>query len=150
MATWHAIFDLASRPEYIQPLRDEIQRVIDEDGQDVDGEGFLKLKKTSLTKLRKLDSFMKESQRLSPPGFASMSRLTITPLQLSTGHTIPPNTRIAFPSFAISTSPASTTYSPSYNPPSNKPPTEFDGFRFYNLRNMEGKGNKVILPYSLQ
>lgn len=68
MATTQAIFDLAARPEYIQPLRDEIQQVIDQDGQDFDGEGFLKLKKTSMTKLRKMDSFLKESQRLSPPG----------------------------------------------------------------------------------
>ena len=68
MATTQAIFDLAARPEYIQPLRDEIQQVIDEDGQDLDGEGFVKLKKMSMPKLKKLDSFLKETQRLSPPG----------------------------------------------------------------------------------
>jgi hypothetical protein len=67
MAATHVIFDLAARPEYIQPLRDEIQQVIDEDGQDTDGDGFVKLKKMSMTKLRKMDSFVKESQRLSPP-----------------------------------------------------------------------------------
>lgn len=71
MAATQAIFDLVARPEYIQPLRDEIEQVIDEDGQDTDGEGFLKLKKTSMTKLKKLDSFMKESQRLSPPGIGT-------------------------------------------------------------------------------
>ena len=65
------IFDLAARPEYIQPLRDEIQQVIDEDGQDTDGDGFFKLKKMSMTKLRKMDSFVKESQRLSPPGIGA-------------------------------------------------------------------------------
>jgi hypothetical protein len=70
MAVWHVMFDLACRPEYIQPLRDEIDKVIAEDGQDVDEEGFLKLKKTSMAKLRKLDSFLKESQRLSPPGLS--------------------------------------------------------------------------------
>jgi cytochrome P450 len=36
----------------------------------------------------------------------------------------------------------SQTFSPSYNPPTNKAPTEFDGFRFANLRAMEGKENK--------
>lgn len=71
MAATQAIFDLVARPEYIQPLRDEIEQAIDEDGQDTDGEGFLKLKKTSMTKLKKLDSFMKESQRLSPPGIGT-------------------------------------------------------------------------------
>jgi len=79
MAVWHVVFDLACRPDYIQPLRDEIEKVIVEDGKDVDEEGFLKLKKNSITKLRKLDSFFKESQRLSPPG-------------LSTFHTPAPNT----------------------------------------------------------
>jgi len=62
------LYDLAARPEYLQPLRDEIDQVIQEDGYDKDGEGFLKLKKVSLTKLRKMDSFMKESQRLAPMG----------------------------------------------------------------------------------
>lgn len=68
MATTAAIYDLAAHPEYIQPLRDEIQQVIDEDGKDVDGDGMMKLKKSSMPKLWKLDSFLKESQRFTPPG----------------------------------------------------------------------------------
>jgi hypothetical protein len=72
MATTQAIFDLVSRPEYIQPLREEIQQVIDEDGQDIGGDGFMKLKKMSMPRLKKLDSFMKESQRLSPPGVGTL------------------------------------------------------------------------------
>lgn len=73
MAATHALYDLVCRREYIQPLRDELELVIAEDGQDTDGNGFLKLKKSSLTKLRKLDSFLKESQRLSPPGYSNSS-----------------------------------------------------------------------------
>ena len=38
--------------------------------------------------------------------------------------------------------PASETYSPSYNTPATKPASEFDGFRYYNLRAMRGKENK--------
>ncbi|KAE8454197.1 hypothetical protein EG329_005122 [Mollisiaceae sp. DMI_Dod_QoI] len=67
MATTAAIYDLAAHPEHIQPLRDEIQQVIDEDGQEVDGDGFKNLKKSSMPKLWKLDSFLKESQRFTPP-----------------------------------------------------------------------------------
>jgi cytochrome P450 len=67
MAATAAIYDLAAHPEYIQPLREEIQQVIDEDGQDVDRDGFMKLKKPSMPKLWKLDSFLKESQRCTPP-----------------------------------------------------------------------------------
>lgn len=38
-------------------------------------------------------------------------------------------------------SPSTETFSPEYNPPENKPPTEFDGFRFERLRKMAGKEN---------
>ena len=77
MAATQAVYDLVSRPEYILPLRDEIQQVVDEDGQDIDSDGFLKLKKTSMPKLRKLDSFLKESQRLSPAGISTCTFLPI-------------------------------------------------------------------------
>lgn len=51
------MYDLAAYPEYIQPLRDEIRAVAAEDGV---------LKKTSLLKLKLMDSVMKESQRMHP------------------------------------------------------------------------------------
>lgn len=55
-----------ARPEYIQLLRDEIEEVIAEDGHDVDEDGNTQLMKGSLIKLKKLDSFLKESQRENP------------------------------------------------------------------------------------
>ncbi|KAF4633486.1 hypothetical protein G7Y89_g4629 [Cudoniella acicularis] len=142
MAVCHAVYDIACRPEYIEPLREEINKVLQEDGYDIDGEGFLQLKKTSMSKLRKLDSFLKETQRLSPPGFISNVRLVHTDLTLPTGHTLPKGTRFALPSYIVHTSPTTETFSPTYNPPGTKPPTEFDGFRFSNLRSMPGKENK--------
>jgi hypothetical protein len=66
MAATAAIYDLAAHLEYIKPLRDEIQQIIDEDGEDVDGDGSMRLKKSSMPKLWKLDSFLKESQRFTP------------------------------------------------------------------------------------
>jgi cytochrome P450 len=53
----NVLYDLAAYPEYIQPLRDEIRAVAAEDGI---------LKKTSLLKLKLMDSVMKESQRMHP------------------------------------------------------------------------------------
>lgn len=79
MALSQVIYDLAARPEYIKGLREEIKDVLAEDGYDIDGEGFTKLKKSSYTKLRKLDSFLKESQRLSPPGI-SLSSPSLQPI----------------------------------------------------------------------
>ena len=58
MACTQTLFDLISHPEYIPVIREEVEQVLKEDG------GW---KKTSLTKMRKLDSFMRESQRLNPP-----------------------------------------------------------------------------------
>ncbi len=56
----NVIYDLAARwDEYGPELRAEVEEVLAE----TDGEW----KKTTLTKLSKMDSFMKESQRLNPP-----------------------------------------------------------------------------------
>lgn len=67
--------DLLGHPEYIQPLREEIQQVIAEDGYQQDETGKNYLSKTSLNKLKKLDSFIKESQRLSPLNFGKATQL---------------------------------------------------------------------------
>lgn len=52
------LYDLCARPEYITPLRQEIEEAIMAHG-DVTN-------KQALLKLRKMDSFMKESQRFNP------------------------------------------------------------------------------------
>ena len=58
MAACQALFALCEYPEYISILREEVQAVIEEDG------GW---KKSSLSRMRKLDSFLRESQRMHPP-----------------------------------------------------------------------------------
>ncbi|KAG9236989.1 cytochrome P450 [Amylocarpus encephaloides] len=142
MAITHAIFDLASRPEYIQPLRDEITEVIKQDGHGVT-DATKRLKRLSIPKLKKLDSFIRESQRMSTSGLFIGARVAMQPIHLSTGHTIPTGTKFAVNSWAIHHLPSSQTFSPAYNPPRTyKPPNEFDGYRFYKLRQMPGKENK--------
>lgn len=54
----HTIFDLCAHPEYIPELREEIEQV----SVAVD-----KFSMRDLEKMRKLDSFIKESQRFNPP-----------------------------------------------------------------------------------
>jgi len=61
----HCLYDLIARPEYIKPIRDEITRVVEEDG------GWKLWQKSSFTKLGILDSFMRESQRWNPPTLLS-------------------------------------------------------------------------------
>lgn len=63
----HLMFDLCAYPEFIGGLRKELEEVLKQEG------GILT--KASMPKLRKMESFMKESQRLNPP---SLSRLTLS------------------------------------------------------------------------
>jgi len=59
----NVIFNLATYSSYIEPLREEISTIVEAEGWS----------KTSIEKMRKLDSFFKESHRVhgSPAGEAS-------------------------------------------------------------------------------
>jgi hypothetical protein len=48
-----ALYDLAARPQYIQPMREEVEAVIQEEGWT----------KAALGQMYKVDSFIKESMR---------------------------------------------------------------------------------------
>lgn len=50
----HVLFNIATYSSYIEPLRDEVSSVVQEEGWN----------KVAIEKMRKLDSFVKESQRL--------------------------------------------------------------------------------------
>lgn len=119
----------------------------------------MRLKKLSIPKLWKLDSFLKESQRFTPPQLRKLSsipreshlltaslatsvRVATAPITLSTGHTLPSGTRFGFAAYAIQHSSLTPTFSPTFSSPSIKPVSEFDGFRFYNLRKIPGNENK--------
>ena len=82
MSISYAIFDIAANPEIARVLREEINGVIAE-------ENPLKgwLQKSSLPKLRKLDSFMKESQRMNPP-FISKLLLSLGKCNLRRFHSM--------------------------------------------------------------
>lgn len=58
------IYDLTAYPEYIALLRGEIKTVLEEDGG---------LKKSSLSKMKLLDSVMKETQRVNPTSLGESS-----------------------------------------------------------------------------
>lgn len=61
MALTRAIVDLCDNPKWVRPLRDEVKRVLAEDG------GW---KKTTLQKMKLMDSVLKESQRRNPVHFS--------------------------------------------------------------------------------
>ncbi|KAI1132848.1 cytochrome P450 [Nemania abortiva] len=115
LAIIHALYDLAARPEYIEPLKSEILEVT----KDSNG----KPRKQHLTQMRKLDSFMKESQRHNPPSVATFQRKALVSIDLSNGLHIPPGTIVQCNTNMLDEAPAEW-----------GDPHAFDGLRFYRLR----------------
>ncbi|KAL8647240.1 MAG: hypothetical protein Q9210_005672, partial [Variospora velana] len=105
------LYEICAHPEYVAPLREEIRSAMEEDG------GW---KKTTPGKLPKLDSFMRETQRVNPPGAIGFKRVVLAPtgLTLSSGLHLPQNTYICVPTTShLDTDVTST-------------PGTFDGFRY--------------------
>ncbi|KAE8353591.1 cytochrome P450 [Aspergillus coremiiformis] len=117
----NVMYDLTAYPEYIQPLRDEIKAIVEEDGV---------LKKSSLTKMKLMDSIMKEAQRINPLSLTALSRIATKAIVLSDGTRIPKG--------------ASVTVSAHMRQDESIYPNAkvFDGFRFYNKRQEPGSEHR--------
>ncbi|KAL8826671.1 MAG: hypothetical protein Q9191_003656 [Dirinaria sp. TL-2023a] len=111
----NSIFNLATYPEYVPILREEIDRVFEESG------GELTLE--SMSKMKKLDSFVKETLRHSGHLTATFQRKALRPITLSDGNIIPVGTLTFSAANAIN-------FDPSIHPNAQT----FDGLRFHNLR----------------
>ncbi|KAL4883594.1 cytochrome P450 [Aspergillus karnatakaensis] len=109
------VVDLSAYPEYVPELREEIEAAL----RSTNGEW----NKDSLGQLLKLDSFLKETQRLNSPDLISLQRKTRDPLKLSNGLHLPKGITLLLPTGAINMDPA---YFDS--------PEQFDGFRYYKQR----------------
>ncbi|KAG7088698.1 hypothetical protein E1B28_012668 [Marasmius oreades] len=116
MTFTHAVFHLASKTEYIGLLRTELE-------QELGTNDPQRWDKEKIERCWKLDSFLKESQRLNGLGAFSLPRKSLTPYRFSNGCEIPAGTTIA-------ASPVIAHLDPTiYDDPST-----FDGLRFYKLR----------------
>jgi cytochrome P450 len=113
---YSSLYDLASKPEYIQPLREEILAALKE------SDGIFT--KDALYSCKLLDSFVKESQRLNPISLVIGKRILTRPVDLTDGTHLPAGTIVAVPSEAVN-----------HDPENYPDPERFDGYRFYNLRN---------------
>ncbi|KAH8172384.1 cytochrome p450 domain-containing protein [Sarocladium implicatum] len=125
----YIVFDLAAtKPEDVEAMRQEVLDHVGPDGV---------VDKNSLVKMRRLDSFAKESQRLSPPSLVNIPRIVTSTqgLKTSTGHIIPHGTRMTINSHAINQDPAI-----------YEKPAEFCPFRFSDLR--EKKGNELKFQHA--
>ncbi|KAI0007622.1 cytochrome P450 [Xylariaceae sp. FL0662B] len=109
------IFDLSGRPQYIPELRDEALQVLEINNGS--------LAKQALVALEKLDSFIKEVQRLCSPDLTTFQRKALAPVTLSNGFRIPKDIQIEVATGAINAD--STIY---------EKPDQFDGLRAYKKR----------------
>ncbi|KAF2758980.1 cytochrome P450 [Pseudovirgaria hyperparasitica] len=128
--TTNAIYDLAERPWYAEPLRAEAAAAKEEAGDLVEvpeiGDEELKPTKASVARMKKLDSFLKEGQRIHPILIIHFRRKAMQDIVLKDGTLIPAGTHVA-----IATDPT---------------PWEdvdsFDGFRWSKLREQPGQDTK--------
>jgi hypothetical protein len=132
-AVAHALFDLASNPEYLKPLREEVEEATEREGWT----------KAALDQMCKLDSFVKESQRLRPTSVCksvldsnskfplilslifevSMGRYTLLDFTFLDGTFIPAGTVISVHSDGVH-----------LDPQTYEDPLRFDGFRFIKMK----------------
>lgn len=106
----HILYDICAHPEFLEELRAEALEEIGANGWT----------ETSLLRLRKMESFLKESGRTNSAGVVSFQRLVLAPITLSNGFTIPAGTHICAASDARSRDPAL-----------YEAPLEFRPLRFY-------------------
>ncbi|KAK1225933.1 hypothetical protein PQX77_011132 [Marasmius sp. AFHP31] len=117
----HALINLATHPEYIEPLRREIEACIEKDGWS----------KAAMEKMRMLDSFLKESQRVSSSAAVNVRRLALRDFVFSNGTVIPAGTMMAVSISGLH-----------FDEDQYSNPYEFDGFRSYKQREEEGESLK--------
>ncbi|KAI0434628.1 cytochrome P450 [Xylaria sp. FL1042] len=115
--TTDCIYDLAVHQEMQDILREEVMEVFT-------GEEAWE-RRDSIAKLKKMDSFIKESQRLSS-NITSFIRKVMKPIDLSDGTHLPPGTSILTPLAGMS-------FDERYFPD----PEVFDGLRFWKLRQQQ-------------
>jgi cytochrome P450 len=127
------LYRLLANPDYIEPLRQEVEAVIREEGWT----------KAGIDKMFKIDSIIRETQRIDGLSFRSLdsfpkyemlirslllsrpvalSRIALRPFTFSNGVTVPAGTFVAVPGTAVQT-----------DERTHPNRDEFDGFRFAKL-----------------
>ncbi|TFK21848.1 cytochrome P450 [Coprinopsis marcescibilis] len=119
-----ALYDVALYPEYQKELREETQRVVREHGWS----------KEAVDKMAKLDSFIRESQRLHAINSLGMDRMAMVDFTFSNGMTVPKGTII------------SVDWLDSHGKYDS--PTEFDPWRHYRLHQETGKKADMTITSS--
>ncbi|KAF8997909.1 cytochrome P450 [Cyathus striatus] len=102
------LYNLAARKEYVKPLREEVDNAISQEGWT----------RAAVEKMKKIDSFIRETQRLYPLCIPSL-RMVMEDYTFQNGTFLPKGTMVTIP------------VEPVHTDPSNYPNADqFDGFRF--------------------
>jgi len=117
----HVFFELAARPEYVEPLREELIKAIQTQGA---------FNYSCLDLLEKMDSFLKECMRLNSQQLTVMTRRTTEPVVLPSGISLPKGVSVAVNNYNIN-----------HNPELFPDAEEFQGFRFFHLRQSSSHDN---------
>jgi cytochrome P450 len=117
-----AIHDMCLHPEYVEPLRQELEQ------------GYAEFERTG-TGLPLLDSFIKESARLTPVEAQSTRRSALQPFKLSDGTKLEVGDWACTPVRAIM-----------QNPEFYPSPLEFNGFRFADPAILNNEGGVFKFP----
>lgn len=120
----HALLNLATYPQYCTPLREEASIVINEDGWT----------KTAMTKLVKMDSFLKESQRFNSTTLFPMMRKAMRRFVFSDGTVIPSGTHVVVASLPMH-----------LDEEYFENASEFRPFRFSQRREDDGEDSQILL-----
>ncbi|KAG5818893.1 hypothetical protein H9Q74_001612 [Fusarium xylarioides] len=117
------MIDLGRHPEYIEPLRQEVVQLLREEGW----------KKTTLFKMKLLDSAIKESQRMKPGSIVTMRRYVTEDITLSSGLILKKGTRLNVDNRRLD------------DPKIYENPEVYNPYRFYDMRSEVGKDHGAQL-----
>ncbi|KAM0323650.1 hypothetical protein ACHAQA_008585 [Verticillium albo-atrum] len=118
--TTHAVFDAAVNVECIDEIRQEVKALHEQCGGEYT--------RQDLAKLVKLDSFIKEVNRFSPPDLATFLRKSSQEIVLSNGFCIPKGSKLEVPTGAIG-----------MDDSIYENAEVFDGLRFWRMRQAKDK-----------
>ncbi|KIK94712.1 hypothetical protein PAXRUDRAFT_11881 [Paxillus rubicundulus Ve08.2h10] len=116
-----ALYIMAANPQYMQPLREEVESIVEKGGWS----------KGALAKMRKIDSFLTECHRIEGIGCVSMTRKVMKDFTFSDGTVLPKGTLLTTASQATHLDNAN-----------YENAGRFDPFRFANMREEEGEAIK--------
>ncbi|KAK1235780.1 hypothetical protein PQX77_000986 [Marasmius sp. AFHP31] len=118
MAFTNALYYLAADPKLVEMLRGEIETEVRRNGWT----------KNAMDGMRKLDSFLKESQRLSGTSAVTLNRKALVDFALSDGTVIPAGTTVATAALPVH-----------HDESHYEDASHFNPLRFYDIREKEGR-----------